>query len=106
MIVKRSEFQRVVSEDPIPDHSWLEQEGFEDRLAAYKRGEFHLVGVQAKVELRVPYGADFICVSLSPPGVWGIESDAGEEYFDEVFKQECDVLADMITAIGKVELVP
>jgi hypothetical protein len=106
VIVKRSEFQRVVSEDPIPDASYLEQEGFEDRRAEYRRGAFHLLGVQAKTELMIPYGLDFINVPLSTPGLWGIESDCGEDYLAEVFEEESKTLASMIESIGKVELVP
>lgn len=37
MIVHKSDFDRQIIPDDCPDTSYLEQEGFEDRLARYVR---------------------------------------------------------------------
>jgi hypothetical protein len=63
-------------EDVDVDSSYLEQEGFEDRLAQYRRGDFGFIGVVVTVERG---GIKMGCDSL-----WGIEDDSGEEYFESV----------------------
>ena len=98
-ICKR-DFNRRIVPDVCPDASYLEQAGFKDRLAQYQQGMFDLVGVRAAVELPIPYGKDRILVKIESPGLWGIESDSGEEYFDSVFQEESDILADMLTELG------
>lgn len=98
--VSKKDFDRQVIPDSSPDPSYLEQDGFEERLAEYRRGEFGYVGVRASVELPIPYGKDAIQQTISSPGLWGIESDSGDEYFGEVFKEESDLLAYMLEEMG------
>jgi len=97
-LLKRDFFRRIVPDD-CPDTSYLEQEGFEDRLAQYHQGHFDFVGVCAAVELPIPYGADRILITIESPGLWGVESDSDEDYLDSVFQEECDTLADMLAEL-------
>lgn len=91
--------------DEYGDASWLEQEGlgFEDRLAAYRRGEFGLVGVQAVCDLHIPHGKGYIVNELRSPGLWSIESDSDESYFAEVGNEELSTLRDMLAELGAKE---
>jgi hypothetical protein len=98
--VSKSDFDRQIVPDDCPDVSYLEQAGFEDRLAQYRQGAFDLVGVRASVELPIPYGKDRILAKIESPGLWGIESDSDEDYFDSVFQEEADILADMLAELG------
>jgi hypothetical protein len=98
--VSKRDFKRQLVPDVCPDASYLEQEGFEDRLAQYRQGAFDLIGVRASVELPIPYGKDRILTRIESPGLWGIESDSGEDYFDSVFQEESDILADMLAELG------
>jgi len=98
-ISKRDFYRRLVPDDS-PDTSYLEQEGFEDRLQQYRQGHFDYVGLRAAVELPIPYGADRILVKVESPGLWGVESDSDEDYLDSVFREECDTLADMLAELG------
>jgi hypothetical protein len=62
--------------------------------------DWSVVGVRAAVELPIPYGKDRIITRIESPGLWGIESDSGEDYFDSVFHEESNILADMLAELG------
>jgi hypothetical protein len=98
--LSKSDFDRQLVPDDCPDTSYLEQEGFEDRLSQYRRGEFDFVGVRAAVEVPIPYGKDRILTRIESPGLWGIESDSGEDYLESVFQEESTILADMLAELG------
>ena len=91
----------IVQADDSPDASWLEQEGWEDRLAQYQAGEFGFIGVQATAELKIPCGHDsWIVQHITSPGLWGIEDDSGEDYIREVAAEEVETLRDMLASLG------
>jgi len=94
----------IVPDDDCPDISYLEQEEFRDRLAAYQRGEFGFCGVRAVAEIRVPYGADWILTSIKSPGLWCIEDDSGDAYFRSVFNEEKATLLDMLASMQDFEI--
>src|SRR5947207_1836146 len=96
---------REIVEDENPDASYLEQDDWEERLAQYRAGDFHFVGVRAVAEIQVPYGPDFIVTKLESPGLWGIERDSGEDYFEEVFQEEKSTLLDMLDSLHTYEVV-
>ena len=98
--VAKRDFDRQIVPDDCPDSSYLEQEGFADRLAEYRRGKFDYVGVRAAVELPIPFGKDRILTRIESPGLWGIESDSGEDYLESVFQEESAILADMLAELG------
>ena len=98
--LSKSTFDRQIVPDDCPDTSYLEQDEFEDRLEQYRRGEFDFVGVRAAVEVPLPYGKDRILTRIESPGLWGIESDSGEDYLESVFQEESTILADMLTELG------
>jgi len=86
---------RVVA-DRDPDTSYLEQEGFEDRLRKFQRGEFGFVGVQAVAEVEI----GGIMQEITSAGLWGIESDSGEDYFRSVGKEEYAQLKEILSDMG------
>ena len=98
--VSKSDFRRRIVPDDCPDASYLEQEGFADRLEQYRQGAFDFVGVRAAIELPIPFGKDRILTRIESPGLWGIESDSGEDYLDSVFQEESAILANMLTELG------
>lgn len=85
--------------------SYLEQECWEARLAAFKNGDFGFCGVRAKAEIRVPYGMDWIVSHMTSPGLWSIETDSGEAYFEEVFQEEKKTLLEMLESLREFEIV-
>jgi len=60
--------------------------GFEDRLAAFNRGDFCFVGVYARYELHNWQSG--VTATFRSAGLWGIESDSDGTYFQQVFAEE------------------
>jgi hypothetical protein len=86
----------LVEHDPDPDISFLEQDEFEERLAAFKRGEFDFVGVIAEAEVEI----ESTVQTIRSGGLWGIESDSGEEHIVSVAIEEYEQLRKVLKTIG------
>lgn len=86
----------VVEHDPDPDVSFMDQEGFEDRRAEYERRDFNFVGVRAEAEVTI----EGIMQTLTSGGLWGIESDLGNEYFSDIAVEEYEQLRKILKTIG------
>ena len=86
----------VIEEDADPDISYLEQDEFEDRLAAHKSGEFHFVGIHVEAEVLI---ASTVQV-LTSPGIWGVESDTDEAGFEQIAGDEWLALRDVLKDVG------
>ena len=86
----------IVEDDPDPDVSYLEQDGFEERRAAYKRGElgFLIVRVEADVFIE---DTEQMLVS---PSLGGIESDLSEEELDGIVSEEWAALRTVLKTVG------
>ena len=69
------------------------------RLEAYYNNEWHFVGIQAVAEIRI----DGLLQTISSSGLWGIESDSSDEYFDEIFEEEKEQLKDVLLQLGFTE---
>lgn len=67
--------------DYDPDPSYLEQEGFEARLAEYQAEDFAFAGVILEHECE--------CCGewKTVDSLWGIEDDSGDAYFVEIAKE-------------------
>lgn len=68
------------------------------RAEALSRGEWCYVGVSAKAEIAFP--GSTVVQRLTSGGLWGIESDSGEDDFAEVEAEELNALRDELTAAG------
>ena len=86
----------IFEEDLDPDVSYLEQDEFEDRLAAYKKGKFNLVGVRVEAEVTIAETTQ----TLASPGLGGIESDSEQEYLDEIIAEEWKALRVVLKTVG------
>ena len=99
------EFQREERIDEVPDLSYLWQDYTEQgisaedrqkyqaqdraRVAAYDRGEWHMVGICAVARITVTRGCYSTIYTIHSAGLWGIESDSDETYKQSVFEEEC-----------------
>ena len=82
--------------DEHPDTSWLEGEPYwADRWAAYKRGEFHFIGIRAKADIVV----NETIQTITSGGLWGVESDSNQEHLDDIAKEEIDEVRDILKAL-------
>lgn len=86
----------LVVPDTDPDTSYLEQEGFEERLAQYQNGDFYFVGVRAEAEVEI----DGTTQTIVSPGLWGVESDMDKIEFDSTAGEEWDALREILLTIG------
>lgn len=114
----KCEFKLEIVPDDSPDVSYLEQDcmnepspGMQDggagrrRLAAYHAGDWHMVGVRAVAVVTVGHYKYSKQYTLKSAGLWGVESDSGAEYFDEIFREECASMADDLREFGRIEVV-
>ena len=86
----------LVEHDSDPDTSYLEQDGFEDRLAAFERGAFHFLGVRAEAEVLI----ESTTQTLTSGGLWGIESDSTDDEIVNVAVEEYEQLRKVLKTIG------
>lgn len=63
-------------------------------------GDIQFVGIVAKAEILVPLGDHWISQQVRSGGLWGIESDSGEEYFEEVGKEQVAELKEILLEYG------
>jgi hypothetical protein len=94
--VKLETVRVIVEHDEDPDTSYLEQDEFEERLAAYQNGDFTFVGVRAEADVVI----GGVSQTLTSGGLWGIESDSGKEYIEEVAGEEYSELRKILTEVG------
>ena len=91
-----------VMHDDNPDTSYFDsgdpeyRDQDEERRRAYESGDFTFVGIRAEAEVVV----DGVSQTLTSSGLWGIESDSGEEHIEDVALQEYDALRDILKVIG------
>lgn len=87
------------------DSAYREQD--EARLKAWRDDEWHFVGVRARATIKIPHGTNpecWITAELLSPGLWGIESDSGDDYFDQVYHDEREILLDMLVSLKTCEI--
>lgn len=73
-------------------------EAAQARMSAWQAGDWTYIGVIARAHIMVPIGqGSWTTYTLDSPGLWGIESDAGD-YLKQVFADEkAEVLAHLKT---------
>jgi hypothetical protein len=67
------------------------------RLQAYYDGEWQMIGIRCIARIEVTRNGCTTRYELESAGLWGIESDSGQSYFDEVFEdQKSELVADLV----------
>jgi len=69
-----------------------------ERAEAYCRDEWSMVGVIASAQICLP-GSDIV-QRITSGGLWGIESDSGEDYFAETEKAQLEELEEELFRLG------
>ena len=110
-------FKREECVDESPDLSYLEQDYGDspvaeremyraqdtERLKAYHNGDWHVLGIRAVAMIVVSRPGYSTHYELTSPGLWGVESDSGEDCLQEAFQNECDTLRADIEAMRTAE---
>lgn len=86
----------LVLPDEDPDTSWMDDPEHTDRREAYENGDFVFIGVRAEAEIVV----DGVIQHITSGGLWGTESDSGEEYIRVIAAEEYADLRKILTSIG------
>lgn len=79
----------------LPDEE-ADQHVDPEREDAYRDGDFTFVGVRAEAEVAI----GGIIQTLTSGGLWGIESDSGKEYVEEIAGEEWSELRKVLTDVG------
>lgn len=112
-------FSREVSEDTDGDASYLEQD-YDDvvdpierqkyknydaaRLKALALGDWYFIGLRARATIVITRDTGYSTVyELTSAGLWGIESDSGEDYLQSVYEEECATLRADIEAMANAK---
>lgn len=88
--------------DYDPDISYLDQDGFEGRKEQYHNDVFSLMGIKVETEIltSLDNGKNWLINHISSGGLWGIESDSGEEYLKNVTIEELSELRTTLVGMG------
>lgn len=64
-----------------------------ERMEMLNKGDFYFIGIVANCKVKYPIGqSSFRLENFSSSGIWGIESDSGENDLDEMGKNELENL--------------
>jgi hypothetical protein len=77
------------------------------RLKAWRDDEWHFVGIRAKATIKIPHSSNpecWITSELLSPGLWGVESDSDDQYFQQVYQDERDILLAMLATLKTCQL--
>jgi hypothetical protein len=84
---------------PCTDEQFAEhQEQADERMRAWRRGDWYYCGVRAVAHCLIVNNGVGTLLNLESPGVWGVESDAGE-YLNELYREQVDELKAMIESM-------
>ena len=107
MTVRAADIERIEEPDPHPDLSWLEPdanpanaEANAERLASYRAGEWHCIGIRARAAFLIDLGRAALIQTVDSPGLWGIESDSDPAHLDRVFAEEAQTLRGILAKLN------
>lgn len=76
-----------------------EQAKCKRRMADYEAGARGYVGVIARAKCLIVRDGVGTYVNIDSPGLWGIESDAGD-YLNEVYREQCEDVKQMLADLA------
>lgn len=72
-----------------------------ERIMQFENGNVGALGIKATAEIRTSdNGKDWLCNHVSSSGLWGIESDSGEEYLREIEDEQVAELRSVLNQLG------
>lgn len=94
------DYADVAKTDPAEAAKYRAQDA--QRLQDYRDGYWHTVGIYAEAKLRfaTPQGGWLNGPEVRTGGIWGIESDSGDDYFEEIGQDELEELRAELYALG------
>ena len=100
-------FERLLIDDPdsspadylFQDEDYREQD--QARLDAFHAGEWNMLGVRAVAHVQIVRDGHGTMFSIESPGVWGVESDSGDEYLNSLYEEEKAELMANLKTLGQ-----
>lgn len=84
-----------------PENFEREQRKAKRRMADWRAGRWHYIGIRARAVLHIPIGgSSFRILTLESSGLWGIESNSGKAYLAEVYAEERRELMKELATLG------
>lgn len=78
-----------------------QQKAAEFRMAAFDAGDWNYMGVRARAIIHIPLGGQsFRVLRIESAGLWGIESDCGDDYVSSIFDEQRDSLLAELKTLG------
>ena len=72
------------------------------RMRGFELGAWEYIGVRARALCLVVRDRVGTLINIDSPGVWGVESDSGEEHIKGIYEDEISQLQDILAAFGNV----
>jgi hypothetical protein len=72
------------------------------RLKAWRNNDWYFLKIRAKAAIKISHGTNLECwitSELLSPGLWGIESDSDNEYLQQVYREERQILIAMLASL-------
>jgi hypothetical protein len=99
-------FERIEKHDSdaTPMDYLFQDEDYRDedqrRLDAWHNDEWSFIGIQARAHITVVSNGVGAMYTMTSPGLWGVESDSGEDYLEEIYAQEKATLLGHLAQMG------
>jgi hypothetical protein len=79
-----------------------QQEFATERMAAWEAGDWHYMGLRCRAIIHIPIGhGSFRVLTVESAGLWGIESDCGDDYARKIFGDEKETLLSELRTLGR-----
>lgn len=89
--------RKADDDDTTPDDA----ECYSDEdIAAYNRGDWRYIGIYTTVTVLVPLGGASFVLEFDGPGCWGIESNSGNTYLQEIGDDQIHEVRIVLAALG------
>lgn len=60
------------------------------RMEAYNRGDWHVIGLRVRATIAIHECRHTRDINIESSGLWGVESDSGDDYMTEVAREQLD----------------
>ncbi|MDR7061194.1 MULTISPECIES: hypothetical protein [unclassified Sphingopyxis] len=72
------------------------------RMAAFEAGDWEYIGLRCRAIIHIPIGGNsFRVLTIESAGLWGVESDAPDDYVRKVFGDERETLLSELRTLGR-----
>lgn len=98
------EFARIIIEDE--DAAPTDYDCYSaEQIAAFRRGDWSYIGLRAQARCMIVANGVGTFVNIDSPGIWGVESNSGDDYLGELYREECEQLKSMLAAMTNPQFV-